>query len=66
MASATLIEMQAARKTYPMGDLTVHALRGLDLTVARGEFIVLLGHSGWAGPAKRGKGHRRWCRDRPP
>jgi putative ABC transport system ATP-binding protein len=46
MASATLIEMQAVRKTYPMGDLTVHALRGLDLTVARGEFIVLLGPSG--------------------
>jgi putative ABC transport system ATP-binding protein len=41
-----LIEMRSVRKTYPMGDLTVHALRGLDLTVARGEFIVLLGPSG--------------------
>ncbi len=43
---APLIEMQSVKKTYPMGDLTVHALRGLDLTVARGEFIVLLGPSG--------------------
>jgi putative ABC transport system ATP-binding protein len=46
MESNSLIEMQSVRKTYPMGDLIVHALRGLDLTVARGEFIVLLGPSG--------------------
>lgn len=46
MQSTALIEMQAIRKTYPMGDLVVHALRGLDLTVNRGEFIVLLGPSG--------------------
>jgi len=46
MESKSLIEMQSVRKTYPMGDLTVHALRGLDMTVARGEFIVLLGPSG--------------------
>ncbi len=46
MESNSLIEMHSVRKTYPMGDLTVHALRGLDLIVARGEFIVLLGPSG--------------------
>jgi len=46
MTNPPLIEMQSVRKTYPMGDLTVHALRGLDLTVGRGEFIVLLGPSG--------------------
>ena len=46
MKSTPLIEMQSIKKTYPMGDLTVHALRGLDLTIARGEFIVLLGPSG--------------------
>jgi putative ABC transport system ATP-binding protein len=46
MEPTSLIKMQSVRKTYPMGDLTVHALRGLDLTVARGEFIVLLGPSG--------------------
>jgi putative ABC transport system ATP-binding protein len=41
-----LIEMQTITKTYPMGEVTVHALSGLDLSVARGEFIVLLGPSG--------------------
>jgi putative ABC transport system ATP-binding protein len=46
MESNSLIELHLVRKTYPMGDLTVHALRGLDLAVARGEFIVLLGPSG--------------------
>src|SRR4030042_968433 len=46
MESTPVIEMQSVKKTYPMGDLTVHALRGLDLSVGRGEFIVLLGPSG--------------------
>jgi putative ABC transport system ATP-binding protein len=46
MSSQPIIEMQAVTKNYPMGEVTVHALRGLDLAVARGEFIVLLGPSG--------------------
>jgi putative ABC transport system ATP-binding protein len=33
-------------KVYPMGDVEVHALRGVDLTLYEGEFIVLLGPSG--------------------
>jgi len=46
MSSQPIIEMQGVTKTYPMGEVTVHALRGLDLAVSRGEFIVLLGPSG--------------------
>ncbi len=46
MSSQPIIEMQAITKNYPMGEMTVHALRGLDLIVNRGEFIVLLGPSG--------------------
>ncbi len=33
-------------KTYEMGEVQVHALRDVDLTIYRGEFIVLLGPSG--------------------
>ena len=46
MNSQPIIEMQVVTKNYPMGEVTVHALRGLDLAVTRGEFIVLLGPSG--------------------
>jgi putative ABC transport system ATP-binding protein len=33
-------------KVYPMGELQVYALRGIDLELREGEFVVLLGPSG--------------------
>lgn len=41
-----LLSTKAMAKTYQMGDIRVHALKGVDLTVQRGEFIAIMGASG--------------------
>ncbi|MFS8102491.1 ABC transporter ATP-binding protein [Lentzea alba] len=41
-----VIEVQNLRKAYGAGDTAVHALRGLDLTVEKGEYIAIMGASG--------------------
>ena len=41
-----MIEIRDLHKTYKQGDVDVHALRGLDLTVAPGEFVGIVGPSG--------------------
>jgi putative ABC transport system ATP-binding protein len=46
MSAQPLINMLDIAKDYPMGEVTVHALSGMNLSVERGEFIVLLGPSG--------------------
>ena len=42
----TLIETTALEKVYGTGDVAVHALRGIDLTIQHGEFSALMGTSG--------------------
>jgi len=41
-----MIETKNLIKTYANGDLETHVLRGIDLHVKEGEFIVIMGRSG--------------------
>jgi putative ABC transport system ATP-binding protein len=41
-----MIKLEGITKVYRMGTVEVHALRGLDLEVAPGEFIAIMGPSG--------------------
>ena len=41
-----VFEARALTKTYDMGEVQVHALRGVDLDLYQGELVVLLGPSG--------------------
>ncbi|MGC8962743.1 MAG: ABC transporter ATP-binding protein [Candidatus Bipolaricaulaceae bacterium] len=44
--TAALVELQGVRKVYRLGEVEVPALRGVDLRVAGGDFLALMGPSG--------------------
>ena len=41
-----LIDVRNLTKIYQMGDVQVHALRGVSFTITQGEFIAIMGPSG--------------------
>ncbi len=41
-----IVELRGVEKEYPLGNLVVKALQGVDLTIERGEFTTIAGPSG--------------------
>ena len=46
MSAEKLIQLQGLTKRYGTGDAAFFALRGVDLTIDRGEFVAVMGPSG--------------------
>ncbi len=45
-ATEPAIELDGVTKSYGVGELAVQAIRGIDLTISAGQFVVVLGPSG--------------------
>jgi putative ABC transport system ATP-binding protein len=46
MSEPPMIEVCGLTKTYQVGEVEVHALRGVDLEIRKGEFVAIIGASG--------------------
>src|SRR5689334_14829673 len=45
-AAPAVIGVHEVHKYYDLGETKVHALRGVDMEIARGEFVAIMGSSG--------------------
>ena len=64
MNNNTIIEINCLRKDYHIGTVTVHALRGVDMKIHKGEFVAVMGASGsgkstWIRTINRLEEHQR-------
>jgi putative ABC transport system ATP-binding protein len=46
METEAQVQLRNVTKTYQMGEVQVHALRGMNLAIQEGEFVVIVGPSG--------------------
>jgi putative ABC transport system ATP-binding protein len=46
MSKPPIIRLRGVTKTYHLGEVDVHAMRGVDLDVAQGEYLAIMGPSG--------------------
>ena len=42
----SLIEVKNLKKSYPVGDMNLNILKGIDITIENGEFVAIMGPSG--------------------
>jgi putative ABC transport system ATP-binding protein len=45
-SATTVIDLEEVTKTYALGEISVHALRGVTASVERGEYVAIIGSSG--------------------
>ena len=45
-SNGALLELRGATRTYRMGEVEVHALRGIDLDIKTNEYVAIMGPSG--------------------
>ncbi|WP_167958733.1 ABC transporter ATP-binding protein [Anaerosporobacter faecicola] len=43
---SAFVELKNVRKTYHMGEIAIHAVDGVDFSIEKGEFVVIVGPSG--------------------
>jgi putative ABC transport system ATP-binding protein len=43
---STIIETRGLSRTFQVGDIAVHAIRGIDVSIGQGDFVAIMGASG--------------------